>query len=51
MKFEFHSLDELKQFINFINKDKDEIIKEDTDLLNKAADDLKKAVEKETKNG
>ncbi len=49
MKFEFHSLDELKQFIKFINTDKDEVIEATSKELNKTAEELNQSVQKEEK--
>lgn len=49
MKFEFHSLDELKQFIEFINADKDSIIEKEAETINKTADELRDATHKEEK--
>ena len=40
-------MQELKEFIEFINADKDAIIKKEAETLNKTADDLVDAIKKE----
>jgi len=45
MRFEFSSLNELKEFIDFINLPKDQIISQEAKTLNKASGELKKAVD------
>ncbi len=53
MEFTFHSLDEIREFIKFINADKDEVIRGETAQLNLEMDKLKTAVQnvKETAHG
>lgn len=44
MKFEFNSLQELKDFISFVNQDKDSVIKEASKELIDSNKKLKEAV-------
>ncbi len=48
MEFTFHSLDEIREFMKFINADKDEVIAAVTAQLNLERDKLKTAVEETT---
>lgn len=47
MVFKFHSLTELREFIAFINADKDDVIQKESEKLKDSSKSLKLAVEKE----
>lgn len=45
-RFEFHSLQELREFIAFLNQDKDALIKTEAAQLNQSTVGLNKAIDK-----
>jgi uncharacterized protein YdcH (DUF465 family) len=49
MHIAFDSIDELEKFIKWVNKDKDQIIKEASNELNKETVKLKESINQEKK--
>ncbi len=49
MKFEFNSLQELAQFIDFVNRDKDSLIKEASRELKNETNKLSNAIKQDNK--